>query len=615
MRHANARVPLTRLIPRYRDLWRFRAPLTAGEIRRTERWLATARVALTIAALVALWMEPVRGVAYSGWLYWLLTVYLVHAVVVMLLVRFRHNSTRAFRLVVHGADIVWPVLISMFTTAEQGPFFLFFVFVMAAAAYRWGLWETVGTSVVAVILLWAQVLALRVGLGHLVDSWLKIWHLPALSPSVRESDPQQLFMSSVYLMVLGLLLGYMSENEKKLRAERAVVTRVLSSARVEAGLTHTLQEIYGELLSLYGARRVLSASQESNSYRVFLAEVNRNPEGTPILRWRDALPETETSYLFDSPADAFYAQRHAKGFSLVALEGTGKRVRETETGSLDRFGRVETFQSVASVGFGFGREWSGRVYILDPEMMGDPEEELRFLQEFAQQVGPAVYNVYLMRRLRERAGAVERAKFARELHDGAIQSLIAVEMQLDVVRRQSGQQPVVVSELTRIQKLLREEVLKLRELMQAMKSFEVDAERLPGFVADTVERFRRETGISAEFVSELERIDLPQKVCRELARIVQESLVNVRKHSGARNVLVRLAQRAGNLQLTVEDDGQGFPFSGKLSEPELASTGKGPAIIRERVRLLAGELTIESNPGHGARLEVRIPPPRKSNHG
>ena len=47
-------------------------------------------------------MEPVRGIAYSRWLYWLLTVYLVHAVVVMLLVRFRPQSTTAFRLVVHA---------------------------------------------------------------------------------------------------------------------------------------------------------------------------------------------------------------------------------------------------------------------------------------------------------------------------------------------------------------------------------------------------------------------------------------------------------------------------------------------------------------------------------
>jgi signal transduction histidine kinase len=598
-------------LPRYRDLWRFRAPRSAGEIRRTERWLATTRVALTIAAEFALWMEPEREFAYSRWLFWLLTVYLIHAVVVMLLVRFRPQSTRAFRLVVHAADIVWPVLISMFA-AGQGPFFLFFVFVLAAAAYRWGLWETVGTACTATALLWAEVLAVRWGLESMADRWLRLVHLPRLGVSVRELDAQQLFMSSFYLIVLGFLLGYMSENQNKVRAERAVITRVLSSTRVEAGLTGTMQQILGEVMSIYGANRVLGASQEVNSYRVFLAEVKHGTEGAEALHWREAMPDTEKAYLFESPADAIYAARNGSGFNTVLLDKDGARLRDAGAEFLDALVPVEKFKTLASVGLAFGTEWSGRVFVFDPQIMGQPEEELRFLQEFAQQVAPAIYNVYLMRRLRERAGALERSRFARELHDGAIQSLIAVEMQLDVLRRQSGTQaPVVNAELGRIQKLLREEVLKLRELMQAMKSFEVNADRLLGFISDTVERFRRETGIAAEFVSELERVDLAQKVCRELARIVQESLVNVRKHSGAHHVLVRLAQRAGNLQLTVEDDGKGFPFTGTLSDVELETTGKGPVVIRERVRLVSGELTIESNPGHGARLEVRIPPREK----
>jgi signal transduction histidine kinase len=608
-------IHLSWISPRYRDLWRFRAPLSAGEIRRTERYLATARVALTIAALPALWMEPVRGLVYSRWLYWLLFVYLVNAVVVMLLVRFRPRSTTAFRLVVHAVDILWPVLISLFATAQQGPFFLFFVFVMAAAAYRWGLWETVGTAATAVGLLWVEAFAVRAGLESAADQWLHMAHLPRLGMSARGLDPQELFMSSVSLLVLGLLLGYMSENQKRTRAERAVITRVLGSTRVEAGLTGTMQQILGEVMSIYGASRVIGASQETNSYRVFLADVKRGAEGAEALRWREASPESEKAYLFGWPADAVYASRGKKGFRNVLLDRDGARLRDVNLEFLEALARVENFSSMVSVGLLFGSEWSGRVFVFDPEMMGEPEEELRFLQEFAQQVGPAIYNVYLMRRLRERAGALERSRFARELHDGAIQSLIAVEMQLDVLRRQSGTQaPVVNAELGRIQKLLREEVLKLRELMQAMKSFEVNADRLLGFISDTVERFRRETGIAAEFVSELERVDLAQKGCRELARIVQESLVNVRKHSGAHNVLVRLAQRAGNLQLTVEDDGKGFSFTGTLSDAELETTGKGPAVIRERVRLLAGELTIESNPGHGARLEVRIPPARKTGH-
>src|ERR1700738_1157897 len=295
------------MIPRYRDLWRFRAPLSAGEIRRTERWLATARVALTIAAEITLWMEPVRGFVYSRWLYWLLTVYLAHAVVVMLLGRFRSQSTTAFRLVVPAADMLGPVLISLFATAQHGPFFLFFVFVMAAAAYRWGLWETVGTAAAAVALLEMEAYAVQAGLEPVVDRWLRVVHLPRLGMSVRELDPQQLFMTSVYLIVLGFLRGYMAENQKKVRAERAVIMRVLSSTRVEAGLTGTMLQILGEVMSIYGASRVLSASQEANSYRVFLAEVTRGVEGSEALRWREALPESEKVYLFESPADASYA--------------------------------------------------------------------------------------------------------------------------------------------------------------------------------------------------------------------------------------------------------------------------------------------------------------------
>lgn len=595
-------------------MWRFRAPLSDDEVRRSERWLATARVALTIAALVSLWMDPVRGLVYSRWLYWLLTVYLAHAVVVMLLVRFRPHSTAAFRLVVHAADILWPVLISLFAPAQRGQFFLFFVFVMAEAAYRWGLWETMGTATVAVVLLWIESFAVQAGLEPAADQWLSHVHLPRLGVSVQELNPQQLIMSSVYLLVLGFLLGYMAQNQKKIRAERAVITRVLSSTRVETGLSGTMEQILTEVMSIYGARRVLSASQESNSYRVFLAEVNRSENGQG-LRWHEADPDREGAYLFQSPADAIYGSRAANGFRLVLLDRNGVRLRDCEAKFLDALTGAEQFESVISVAFLFGKEWLGRVFVFDPQIMGDPEEELRFLQDFAQKVGPAVYNVYLMRRLRERAGAVERARFARELHDGAIQSLIAVEMQLDVLRRQSGTQaPVVNAELGRIQKLLREEVLKLRELMQEMKSFEVNADRLLGFISDMVERFRRETGISAQFLCELDRVELPQKVCRELARIVQESLVNVRKHSGARNVLVRLSQKANDLQLSVEDDGCGFPFTGTLAGVELDTTGKGPAVIGERVRLLAAELAIESNPGQGAKLTVRIPPARKSTH-
>jgi len=426
-------------------------------------------------------------------------------------------------------------------------------------------------------------------------------------------------MRSVYLLVLGFLLGYLAEQQKQLRAEKVVIARTIGQARVEAGVTRTLQEITGEMVSLYGAHRLLLVSQEVNSYRVFVGELTPSAEGTSF-RWLDPSATDRESFLSESAAVACYAERRGagaeRGFSLLALDEEGIRIQQISPEFLTRLPQRYEFQSLMMVSFAFGQEWRGRIFLLDPTLAGETEEELHFLQELVRQVGPAVYNVLLLRRLRLRAGAVERARFARELHDGAVQSLIAVEMQVDVLRRQATSKPdLVTTELGRIQGLLREEVLKLRELMQQMKTLDVDSKKLLGVINDTVERFQRETGISARFVSDLHELDMPQPVCRELTRIVQEALVNVRKHSGARQVLVRLGAKNGTWRVEVEDDGRGFPFSGRLSHSELDTIGRGPLVIKERVHLIEGELTIESNPGQGSRLEITVPQRQGATHG
>ena len=117
------------------------------------------------------------------------------------------------------------------------------------------------------------------------------------------------------------------------------------------------------------------------------------------------------------------------------------------------------------------------------------------------------------------------------------------------------------------------------------------------------------------FLSDLDELNMPQPVCRELARIVQEALVNVRKHSKARQVLVRLGSRNGAWHVLIEDDGRGFPFAGRVSQVELDNMGKGPVVIKERVRLIEGELTIESSPGQGSRLEITVPQRRQATYG
>jgi hypothetical protein len=81
-----------------------------GEVRRTERWLATARVLLAVSALVAIWMDPAE-VRYSLWAYGLLAFYIAQGVIIIIFLRRRQESTPSFRLLVHSADVIWPALL------------------------------------------------------------------------------------------------------------------------------------------------------------------------------------------------------------------------------------------------------------------------------------------------------------------------------------------------------------------------------------------------------------------------------------------------------------------------------------------------------------------------
>src|SRR5579863_569989 len=184
---------------RYQQSWRLRIPPDPGETRRIERWLATARVFLATSALVAIRMDPTELLGHSWAAYGLFVFYLANGVGILMLLRRRQQSTAAFRLLVHAGDILWPAVISIFAEGPRTPFFLFFFFVLAAAAYRWGVWETLGTAAAEVALLWIESFVLRhiqLGPGGKLP-----WSLfNGLRVNVREFEPQRLFMLSIYLI-------------------------------------------------------------------------------------------------------------------------------------------------------------------------------------------------------------------------------------------------------------------------------------------------------------------------------------------------------------------------------------------------------------------------------
>lgn len=585
----------------YRYLKRLGVPTSHAEQSRVEVALGYARFALAVLAIVAVVVDASEPSIYARLVYILLTIWMLYSAMVVGWLKTQGMSPQ-LSLLLHLSDIIWPAIITVYSHGPSSPFFALYAFSLIGAAFRWGFPETVATALVGVALLDLEAL-------YLTGTTKSFEQL-----SSGEFEINRLIIRCAYLVAIGFLVGTLGENAKERRAELSVIGRVLRSARAELGLNEAMRSLFLEYEGIFKAERCYLVSQDLNTERLFLwhGPTREAPDQEPFVTEE---PSAKVAMMRSLPR-IFYAERMKSG-KWWGRSIEGQQVSEGELPIPNLAFHPGEVRTVLSCGTELGHEWSSRLVIVNAKIGEDVEQELRFAERFLGQALPAVYSVYLVRRLRARVGAMERARVARELHDGAIQSLISAEMRVDVLRRKAQREsPGLTEELGGVQDLLRQEILNLRELMLQMKPVDLGPQQLLDFMAESVDRFRRDSGIGARFVSDVqEDIALTPHICREMIKILQESLVNVRKHASATNVLVTFAQTNDSYRLTVADDGKGFDFSGKMRFEDPLSTAKGPTIIKERAHGIGAQFWIESYPGHGSRLEIVVNQKGYASHG
>ncbi len=587
------------LAPRF--LSRLRATGLQYEDPRVESVLAFSRAFLAVTSLIAWRVRPVNTASYYHLGFVLLVGYTLHSLLLLALLQKAPQPNRGLVLWTQASDIVWPAALCLFTDPPNSIFFVFFLFAMIAAAFRWGFVETMATAEISAALLLLQAAIVAFG-----PAWLHRLLFTTI-------EPTRLIMRCGFLLMTGFLLGFLAETEKELRAEIAITNRLLSTARVGGRFASVLQEVMSEIGRIFGGRQVYEVVAQCSTGRVFRWDVVLSQP--PHARVQEIPSAQAASALMRAYPHTFFMQRKGakNGCRMAAIDEEGRRLDLPDLRHLQM--PVPDANSLLVIGNEMGGDWSGRLVVVDGRLGRHGERELRFAQNILRQVAPALYSVYVFRRFRSRAGAMERARVARELHDTAIQSLISIEMQIDVLRRRATADAHLAAQLEHIQNLLRQEVLNLRELMQSMRPIEIGPHQFLDFIAQLVERFSRDTGVQARFVSELQEVTMPAATCRELARVVQEGLVNIRRHSGARSAMVRFGTQNGSWKLVIDDDGQGFPFTGRFSLTELDDLRRGPTVIKERVRAVGGDLLIESTPGRGSRLEITVPQKGHESYG
>src|SRR5437763_872253 len=576
---------------------RLASPRSPRGLVDTERVLAAVRVVLAISSLLFVWFDP-KAVSGNSTLVSYVVVglvfYLATSVWLLLLVQLRSEVPPRFSRWAHITDILWPAGISLFAGGANSPFFLYFIFALLAAAFRWGMRETSLTTVAVVFTMAADAVVIaRTPLGAMIGQHVDVVHFG---------------MRALYLVIFAFLIGYVAESEKRRVAEALSISQMTAKIRVEAGLKGTVQTVFQELLKLFGARELLVLTREAEAERVMLWRAEILKGNSPVFTWRQLDEQEEQEYLCvmgDDSAGA--AWRDGRKASLVSLDKDGARTNsQSYLGA--KFVEGHPFRLLLACLISAAPDVSARVLLFDPLRGGRAEAQLRFLQDLANLVAPSVYNVYLLRRLRSRAAAVERARVSRELHDGVVQSLHAIAFRLYALRTRAGSSAEErEQELLEVPQLVQSEAANVRNLIHQLEPLDFDPRHLVDFLSGMVTRYRQDTGIGAQFVCDSSQVNLPPATCREIGGIVREALANVRRHSGAQHVLVRLARQQGGWVLMIEDDGRGFPFSGRFTHVQLEEDRRGPLVIKQRVRAIEGELTIVSKAGQGARLEIRIP--------
>jgi len=198
----------------------------------------------------------------------------------------------------------------------------------------------------------------------------------------------------------------------------------------------------------------------------------------------------------------------------------------------------------------------------------------------------------------------ERGRLARELHDGAGQMLTALLVRIKTLEKDCPTIPMQ-NGLQSLLALVSETIEQVRDLSYRLRPAALDEFGLPVALGILMDEMTENSSITAHYLTDLNDDTLPSGIEVTLYRIAQEALTNVIRHAQASTVQVALSQENQVILLNIKDDGCGF-------DPRLATAVSeqrhlGLISMRERAAIAGGSLTLDTEPGAGTSLLIRLP--------
>lgn len=567
-------------------------PLENSDRLYLERQIALARVVFIALSLVALLESRAAPIPRGSVIF--LSVYLAAALAIVLIERFGGEQVPRVPLL---SDVL-ALGFFFFLNSSVSAFWFLFLFVVFALA-------TQGRerAVFAIVPAAAAAVGLRAASSQ---------------PSLWRNAGHWLVLA-VGMLVSGLCMDFLGARERRHLERQQFLDKVTSLLQFDRGLNESVRQVLGELAVAFGCDRAWLAVRDDELERLFvwnvrLADTSPNsPEALPLSR-------CDTFLLDALEVSMCWEYRKGRGSGFGWDRRTGRAFRDVPAPP-DSARQELAADALLAVTMEVAGRPAGRVLLgrsgesnasKGPGSSGAAKRfsrsDLRWLDQIVRHVAPPLENIFLLRNLRARAVESERSRISRDLHDGILQTLLSLNIQLEVLRQKLPKSPEAIgAELANLKRTIQEEGEELRRFVTDLRPLRVESADMRELMAGLAERFRLEYGLAVDLFIEDRNLRLPDRLCRELFQIYRESLHNIKKHANATHVVIKLGQDEAKVFLVVDDNGKGFSFSGRYSSEELDRLRLGPISIKERTRGVGGTLTVESNPGHGARLTVEIP--------
>jgi signal transduction histidine kinase len=525
--------------------------------------VAWSRFALAVFALIAIYADPVQPARHSQFAYYLLTLLVIYSGVLVVLNRWigdRGNIPPT----VHAIDIVVFSFLIFLTDGATSPFFIFFTFAMFSATLVWN-WQGAVFTTLATVTIYGL--------------------LTVNSELSTGLDITRTIVRNAYLIIAGILFAYFGAILSGQRVRLAKLAAWPSNSPTNSEFPDLLLT-YAHIAEVTGVNRTIVVWETPFEPHLFLSEYDGRKVSTRTIE--QGLSEVVASLSNDDKLEVFQASVLESAESEPIWLGSSPR---TPFKLVTPIGRT-TFQG----------------YLITCHDQRPSDDIIALFRISANQISSELEQHHLRLKLVKLAVEDGRIQLARDIHDGLLQTMAAIALQLKAMETELTAEQI--SKIKYLRDALNEQQVKLRSTITAEQG---GAKAQTQFLSVETELRLQAVDLERKWKCDITLTLMPPNayenkiLIESLKLFIAEAVANGVRHGAASQFMISLLFSATGLQMSLRDNGRGLHgVTGNFESSDVFQRKIGSASLRKRASGLAGDLSVSSS-SEGVAISLKVP--------